>query len=124
MSERAREPLFFEETDEELEPEPETASAGGVRPPGRIGSDLWDDSGDPQHWRLAPIEDLNLSMRSYNCLRRGGLVMVWQVMRKSEKELLALRNFSRKCYDELRDRLDEIGIVSRDADWDTARGVN
>ena len=118
------EPLFFENAGDEADPQPETSSSGAAKPPGRIGSDLWDDSGDPQHWRLAPIEDLNLSMRSYNCLRRGGLIMVWQVMRKSEEELLALRNFSRKCYVELRERLDEIGIVPLDADWDTARRVN
>jgi DNA-directed RNA polymerase subunit alpha len=58
-----------------------------------------------------PIEDLNLSMRAYNCLRRSGLMTIGQVLEKSEEELLALRNFGRKSYDELRERLDELGLL-------------
>ncbi len=61
-----------------------------------------------------PIEDLALSMRAYNCLRRSGLVTVGQVLEKSEEELLALRNFGRKSYDELRDRLDEMDLLPAD----------
>ncbi len=60
------------------------------------------------------IEDLNLSMRAYNCLRRSGLVTVGQVLEKSEEELLALRNFGRKSYDELREKLDEMGLLAAD----------
>jgi DNA-directed RNA polymerase subunit alpha len=63
-----------------------------------------------------PIEDLNLSMRAYNCLRRSGLITIGQVLEKSEEELLALRNFGRKSYDELRDKLDEMGILGREGD--------
>ncbi len=62
-----------------------------------------------------PIEDLNLSMRAYNCLRRSGLMTVGQVLEKSEEELLALRNFGRKSYDELRERLDEMNLLPIDA---------
>jgi DNA-directed RNA polymerase subunit alpha len=62
-----------------------------------------------------PIEDLNLSMRAYNCLRRSGLMTVGQVLEKSEEELLALRNFGRKSYDELRDKLDEMNLLPLDA---------
>jgi DNA-directed RNA polymerase subunit alpha len=65
-----------------------------------------------------PIEDLNLSMRAYNCLRRSGLITIGQVLEKSEEELLALRNFGRKSYDELRDKLDEMGILDRDGGMD------
>ena len=61
-----------------------------------------------------PIEDLNLSMRAYNCLRRSGLITVGQVLEKSEEELLALRNFGRKSYDELREKLDEMGLLLLD----------
>ncbi|MDO8614199.1 MAG: DNA-directed RNA polymerase subunit alpha [Dehalococcoidia bacterium] len=61
-----------------------------------------------------PIEDLNLSMRAYNCLRRSGLMTVGQVLEKSEEELLALRNFGRKSYDELREKLDEMGLLAVD----------
>lgn len=63
-----------------------------------------------------PIEDLNLSVRAYNCLKRSGLMTVGQVLEKSEDELLGLRNFGRKSYDELRDRLIELGYVDGEAE--------
>jgi DNA-directed RNA polymerase subunit alpha len=59
-----------------------------------------------------PIEDLNLSVRAYNCLKRSGLMTVGQVLEKSEDELLSLRNFGRKSYDELRDKLIELGLLT------------
>ncbi|HTE86686.1 MAG TPA: DNA-directed RNA polymerase subunit alpha [Dehalococcoidia bacterium] len=58
-----------------------------------------------------PIEDLNLSVRAYNCLKRSGLMTVGQVLEKSEDELLSLRNFGRKSYDELRERLVELDFL-------------
>jgi DNA-directed RNA polymerase subunit alpha len=57
-----------------------------------------------------PIETLNLSVRAYNCLKRSGLTTVGLVLEKSEEELLALRNFGEKSYEELRDRLVEEGF--------------
>lgn len=65
---------------------------------------------------VTPIEDLSLSVRAYNCLKRSGLMTVGQVLEKSEDELLALRNFGRKSYDELRDKLIELGYVDGDAE--------
>ena len=63
-----------------------------------------------------PIEDLALSVRAYNCLKRSGLMTVGQVLEKSEDELLALRNFGRKSYDELRDKLIELGYIDGEAE--------
>lgn len=63
-----------------------------------------------------PIEDLNLSVRAYNCLKRSGLMTVGQVLEKSEDELLSLRNFGRKSYDELRDKLIEMNLLAPSAD--------
>ncbi len=62
-----------------------------------------------------PIEELDLSVRAYNCLKRSGLMTVGQVLEKSEDELLALRNFGRKSYDELKDRLIEKGFLDPSA---------
>jgi DNA-directed RNA polymerase subunit alpha len=64
----------------------------------------------PERYNM-PIEDLNLSMRAYNCLRRSGLMTVGQVLEKGEEELLSLRNFGRKSYEELRDKLNELGLL-------------
>lgn len=64
----------------------------------------------PEKYNM-PIEDLNLSMRAYNCLRRSGLMTVGHVLEKGEEELLSLRNFGRKSYEELRDKLNEMGLL-------------
>ncbi len=63
-----------------------------------------------------PIEELNLSVRAYNCLKRSGLMTVGQVLEKSEDELLTLRNFGQKSYDELKNRLIEFGYLQPEAE--------
>ncbi len=60
------------------------------------------------------IEELNLSVRAYNCLKRSGLMTVGQVLEKSEDELLSLRNFGEKSYYELIDRLREMAFLAED----------
>jgi DNA-directed RNA polymerase subunit alpha len=60
------------------------------------------------------IEDLSLSVRAYNCLKRSGLMTVGQVLEKGEEELLSLRNFGEKSYWELMDRLLEMGFITED----------
>jgi DNA-directed RNA polymerase subunit alpha len=64
----------------------------------------------PDRYNTA-IEDLSLSVRAYNCLKRSGLMTVGQVLEKSEDELLALRNFGRKSYEELKSRLRELSFL-------------
>ena len=57
-----------------------------------------------------PIEQLQLSVRAYNCLKRSGLMTVGMVLEKSEEELLALRNFGEKSYFELKEKLVSAGF--------------
>lgn len=57
------------------------------------------------------VEDLNLSMRAQNCLKRSGIMTVGEILEHSEEELLALRNFGRKSYDEMMARLVELDIL-------------
>jgi len=64
----------------------------------------------PDRYNTA-IEDLSLSVRAYNCLKRSGLMTLGQVLEKSEDELLALRNFGRKSYEELKTRLRELDFL-------------
>lgn len=52
-----------------------------------------------------PIEELDLSVRAYNCLKRSNITKVGQVLQMTEEELLAVRHFGRKSLDELIDRL-------------------
>ena len=81
-----------------------------------VGRGLGSGSALPPDRYNTPIEDLNLSVRAYNCLKRSGLMTVGAVLEKSEEELLALRNFGRKSYDELRDKLIELGFLSPDVE--------
>lgn len=56
-----------------------------------------------------PIEDLDLSVRAYNCLKRSGITKIGQVLEMSQDDLLAVRNFGQKSLDELNQRLEALG---------------
>lgn len=56
-----------------------------------------------------PIEDLDLSVRAYNCLKRSGITKIGQLLEMSEEDLLAVRNFGQKSLDELNVRLETLG---------------
>ena len=60
------------------------------------------------------IEDLNLSVRSYNCLKREGINSVGELVQKSEAELMDIRNFGQKSIDEVKAKLDELGLGLRE----------
>jgi len=60
------------------------------------------------------IEDLNLSVRSYNCLKREGINTVGELVQKSEAELMDIRNFGQKSIDEVKAKLDELGQSLRE----------
>jgi DNA-directed RNA polymerase subunit alpha len=61
--------------------------------------------------RNTPISELRLSIRTYNALRRTGIETVGQLLERTEEEILSLRNFGPKSYEELRQRLEELGIL-------------
>jgi DNA-directed RNA polymerase subunit alpha len=84
--------------------------------PQMVGRGLGSGAALPPDRYNTPIEDLNLSVRAYNCLKRSGLMTVGAVLEKSEEELLSLRNFGRKSYDELRDKLISMGFLPPDAE--------
>jgi DNA-directed RNA polymerase subunit alpha len=64
----------------------------------------------PEEIYNMPVTGLNLSVRTMNCLRRGNIETVGQIMGKKESELLALRNFGQKSKQEIEDRLQEMGL--------------
>jgi len=57
-----------------------------------------------------PIEDMDLTVRSYNCLKREGVTTVGELVQKSEDDLLEIRNFGQKSIDEVKAKLDEMGL--------------
>jgi len=62
-----------------------------------------------------PIEDLDLSVRSYNCLKREGINTVSELVALSETQLMNIRNFGQKSVDEVRDKLTELGLSLKDS---------
>jgi DNA-directed RNA polymerase subunit alpha len=61
-----------------------------------------------------PIEDLDLSVRSYNCLKREGVGTVGELRLKNENQLLEIRNFGAKSVDEVKEKLGELGLSMAD----------
>ncbi len=61
-----------------------------------------------------PIEELKLSVRAHNCLKRSGLMVVGQILEKSDDELLTLRNFGEKSYIELIEKLHDMTLLDDD----------
>jgi DNA-directed RNA polymerase subunit alpha len=57
-----------------------------------------------------PVEQLDLSVRTMNCLRRSNITTVGELIAKGPKELMKLRNFGQKSYLEIEDRLQAIGL--------------
>jgi DNA-directed RNA polymerase subunit alpha len=62
------------------------------------------------------IEDLDLSERPRNCLKRAQVNTVGELLVKSEDDLLAITNFGQKSLDEIKEKLDERGLSLRGAD--------
>ncbi len=62
-----------------------------------------------------PIEDLDLTVRSYNCLKREGINTVSELIALSEDQLMNIRNFGSKSVDEVRDKLTSMGLKFKDS---------
>ncbi|APT90022.1 DNA-directed RNA polymerase subunit alpha [Corynebacterium sphenisci DSM 44792] len=62
-----------------------------------------------------PIEDLEFSMRSYNCLKREQIDTVGQLAAKTESDLLDIRNFGDKSITEVKEKLAELGLSLKDS---------
>lgn len=80
--------------------QPETSVPNGLA----IPADIYD----------TPIEELDLSTRTYNCLKRADITKVGQVLEMDEKALLSVRNLGQKSMEEIRDKLIERGYIPRD----------
>lgn len=61
-----------------------------------------------------PIEDLDLSLRSYNCLKRANINTVGDILSKDAGELSKIRNFGKKSYSEVEAKLNEMGLHIRE----------
>ena len=59
------------------------------------------------------IEELDISVRSYNCLKRAGIQTLHELANKSEDEVLKLRSLGKKSFKEIKDKLKELGLNFR-----------
>ncbi|HEY8487066.1 MAG TPA: DNA-directed RNA polymerase subunit alpha [Limnochordales bacterium] len=87
-----------------------TDGAGQV-PAGRTPEDL-----ERQRLLERPIEDLGLSVRSYNCLKRAGIDTIGELIRKTEEDMMKVRNLGKKSLQEVKEKLAELGLSFRKPD--------
>ena len=62
------------------------------------------------------IDDLDLSVRSYNCLKRAGISSVEELVKMTEEEMMKVRNLGRKSLEEVQQKLEELGLSLRASD--------
>ena len=115
------------ETKPSIRPRDAIASAGktlvelfGLARELNVGAEGIDIGPSPVDEQLAadlalPVEDLQLTVRSYNCLKREGIHTVGELISRSEQDLLDIRNFGAKSIDEVKAKLAEMGLSLKDS---------
>lgn len=83
--------------DEEREPNPDRPMDSRDKP--RFNENL-----------LRSVDELELSVRSANCLKNADIHKIWQLVSKSESEMLKTKNFGRKSLNEIKEVLSEMGL--------------
>ncbi|NLY66307.1 MAG: DNA-directed RNA polymerase subunit alpha [Tissierellia bacterium] len=62
------------------------------------------------------VEELDLTVRSYNCLKRAGINTVEELTQKTEEDLLKVRNLGKKSLEEIQSKLSELGLALKKID--------
>ena len=89
---------------QELNAEAEGIDIGPSPAEGALAADL-----------ALPIEEMDLTVRSYNCLKREGIHSVGELITRSEADLLDIRNFGAKSIDEVKGKLHSMGLALKDS---------
>jgi DNA-directed RNA polymerase subunit alpha len=74
-----------------------------------------DDGGKDRALEMT-IEELELSVRSFNCLKRANINTVEELTQKSEDDMMKVRNLGKKSLEEVKVKLDELGLGLRPDD--------
>jgi len=88
---------IFISFDEDLEPEPDKKIEEDDKPP--YNENLY-----------RSVEELELSVRSANCLKNADILKIYQLVSKTEAEMLKTKNFGRKSLNEIKEVLAEMGL--------------
>jgi DNA-directed RNA polymerase subunit alpha len=62
------------------------------------------------------VEELDLSVRSYNCLKRAGINTVDELTQKTEEDMMKVRNLGKKSLEEVGKKLDELNLSLKKSD--------
>lgn len=73
----------------------------------------------PEQYNI-PIEQLSLSVRTFNCLKRAGITKVGELLERSDDDLLKIKNLGQKALEEVRTQLREHGFASEEAEDEVA----
>lgn len=71
-----------------------------------------EESGKDNESAFTQIEDLELSVRSYNCLKRAGINSLEELRKMTDEDFMHVRNLGRKCVDEIKQKLSEVEIIA------------
>jgi len=88
---------IFINFDEEIEPAPKDKHRDKSKP--RFNENLY-----------RSVEELELSVRSANCLKNADINQIWQLVSKTEAEMLKTKNFGRKSLNEIKEVLSEMDL--------------
>ena len=84
---------------------------------GTMSNLMKDASGDTRsNTQLIMIEDLDLSVRSYNCLKRAGIQTVDELTQRTEDEMMRVRNLGKKSLKEVKEKLQAMGLGFKNYD--------
>ncbi len=78
----------------------------------KVSEPVLQDNTDGDHEKKldTTIEELDLSVRSFNCLKRAGINTVADLISRSEDEMMKVRNLGRKSFDEVKEKLQSLGF--------------
>ena len=88
------------------------------------GEDL--DEGDEMIRKLlnTPVEELELSVRSSNCLKNANIHTIGELTKKTEDDITKTRNFGKKSLEEIKTKLEEHGLTLGMTDYSHLKGVD
>lgn len=71
---------------------------------------------DNEKFLKQSIEDLELSVRSYNCLKRSGINTLEELLNRTQEDMLKVRNLGKKSYEEVLARLNDLGLSLKESE--------
>ena len=83
---------------------------------GELPVEAVEPASGPDKILTMPIDDLDLSVRSHNCLKRAGINTVYELVQKTEDEMMKVRNLGRKSLEEVKKKMGELGLSLRESD--------